>query len=86
MSKSFSVADVASHKDADSGMYIIIDDGVYDVTGASPFLLSLPYHPSPFHSPDFERSEAQMSPAQRKPNSRDKEREKGIKADRKQVS
>ncbi|KAE9378364.1 cytochrome b5 [Stipitochalara longipes BDJ] len=33
MSKSFSVADVASHKDADSGLYIIIDDGVYDVTG-----------------------------------------------------
>jgi len=33
MSKSFSVADVASHKDADSGMYIIVDDSVYDVTG-----------------------------------------------------
>ncbi|KAN0108717.1 cytochrome b5 [Hyaloscypha variabilis] len=33
MSKSFSVADVASHKDAESGLYIIIDDGVYDVTG-----------------------------------------------------
>lgn len=34
MSKSFSVADVASHKDADSGMYIIVDENVYDVTGA----------------------------------------------------
>lgn len=32
MSKSFSVADVASHKDADSGMYIIVDENVYDVT------------------------------------------------------
>jgi len=33
MSKSFSVADVASHKDASSGMYIIVDENVYDVTG-----------------------------------------------------
>jgi len=33
MSKSFSVADVATHKDADSGIYIIIDENVYDVTG-----------------------------------------------------
>jgi len=33
MSKSFSVADVASHKDADTGMYIIVDSDVYDVTG-----------------------------------------------------
>jgi len=33
MSKTFSVADVASHKDADSGMYIIVDENVYDVTG-----------------------------------------------------
>jgi len=32
MSKSFSVADVAGHKDADSGMYIIVDENVYDVT------------------------------------------------------
>jgi len=33
MSKQFTVADVASHKDADSGMYIIVDESVYDVTG-----------------------------------------------------
>ncbi|CZS92929.1 hypothetical protein WAI453_000729 [Rhynchosporium graminicola] len=34
MSKSFSVADVAAHKSAEEGgMYIIIDEGVYDVTG-----------------------------------------------------
>ncbi|PMD57328.1 cytochrome b5 [Hyaloscypha bicolor E] len=33
MSKSFSVADVATHKDAESGMYIIIDENVYDVAG-----------------------------------------------------
>ncbi|KAI9743952.1 MAG: hypothetical protein M1818_002686 [Claussenomyces sp. TS43310] len=32
MSKSFSVADVASHKDASSGMYIIVDSSVYDIT------------------------------------------------------
>jgi cytochrome b involved in lipid metabolism len=36
MSKSFSVADVATHKDAESGMYIIIDENVYDVAGLSP--------------------------------------------------
>jgi len=33
MSKSFSPSEVAAHKDAEKGMYIIIDDGVYDVTG-----------------------------------------------------
>jgi len=33
MPKTFSVADVAAHKDADNGMYIIIDENVYDVTG-----------------------------------------------------
>ncbi|PSS27564.1 hypothetical protein M430DRAFT_94289 [Amorphotheca resinae ATCC 22711] len=32
MSKTFTPADVATHKDASSGLYIIIDDGVYDVT------------------------------------------------------
>ena len=37
MSKSFSVADVATHKDAEGGMYIIIDENVYDVAGLSPF-------------------------------------------------
>ena len=36
MSKSFSVADVATHKDGESGMYIIIDENVYDVAGLSP--------------------------------------------------
>jgi cytochrome b involved in lipid metabolism len=47
MSKSLSVSDVASHKDADSGMYIIVDENVYDVTGM--FLLSLcPHRPSCF--------------------------------------
>ena len=44
MSKSFSVTDVASHKDPESGMFIIIDENVYDVTGIS---LSLyPTYPS----------------------------------------
>ncbi|PMD25508.1 cytochrome b5 [Hyaloscypha hepaticicola] len=33
MSKTFSVADVAAHKDAEKGMYIIVDENVYDVTG-----------------------------------------------------
>jgi len=33
MSKTFSTADVAAHKDAESGMYIIVDENVYDVTG-----------------------------------------------------
>ncbi|KAH6720501.1 cytochrome b5-like heme/steroid binding domain-containing protein [Leptodontidium sp. 2 PMI_412] len=32
MSKSFSTADVASHKTPEEGMYIIIDESVYDVT------------------------------------------------------
>lgn len=32
MSKTFTPADVANHKSADSGMYIIVDDSVYDVT------------------------------------------------------
>ncbi|CAL3967689.1 hypothetical protein PZA11_003925 [Diplocarpon coronariae] len=32
MSKSFSPADVAAHKTSEQGMYIIIDEGVYDVT------------------------------------------------------
>ncbi|KAF8857411.1 cytochrome b5 [Acephala macrosclerotiorum] len=33
MSKQFSTTEVAEHKDADTGMYIIIDENVYDVTG-----------------------------------------------------
>ncbi|KAF7861445.1 hypothetical protein EAF04_008010 [Stromatinia cepivora] len=32
MSKTFSPSEVAAHKDVDNGMYIIIDEGVYDVT------------------------------------------------------
>lgn len=45
MSKSFSTADVAAHKSPEEGMYIIVDDGVYDVTSMS----SLPslLYPSP---------------------------------------
>ncbi|KAI6248645.1 putative cytochrome b5 [Erysiphe necator] len=30
--KTFTTADVATHKDTDNGMYIIVDDGVYDIT------------------------------------------------------
>jgi hypothetical protein len=33
MSKTFSASEVAAHKDAEKGMYIIIDEGVYDITG-----------------------------------------------------
>ena len=32
MSKTFTPADVANHKTADAGMYIIIDNEVYDIT------------------------------------------------------
>ena len=32
MSKTISAAEVASHNSADKGMYIIVDDSVYDVT------------------------------------------------------
>lgn len=32
MSKSFTPADVASHNNADKGLYIIIDSSVYDVS------------------------------------------------------
>lgn len=42
MSKSFSVAEVAEHKDAEKGMYIIVDEGVYDVTSNSPYTSPLP--------------------------------------------
>lgn len=34
MSKTFTKADVAAHKDESTGMYIIVDDSVYDITGA----------------------------------------------------
>ncbi|TPX15702.1 uncharacterized protein E0L32_000036 [Thyridium curvatum] len=33
MSKSFTKAEVAKHKDEKEGMFIIVDDGVYDVAG-----------------------------------------------------
>jgi cytochrome b involved in lipid metabolism len=46
MSKTFSVADVASHKDASSGMYIIVDENVYDVT--SMLIFPLPWSLSPY--------------------------------------
>lgn len=32
MSKTFTVKEVAEHKSADKGLYIIVDNGVYDVT------------------------------------------------------
>ncbi|TVY31298.1 putative cytochrome b5, partial [Lachnellula subtilissima] len=32
MSKTFTPAEVSAHKDAENGLYIIIDEGVYDVT------------------------------------------------------
>ncbi|KAI1093206.1 cytochrome b5 [Rostrohypoxylon terebratum] len=32
MSKTFTVKDVAEHKDEQNGMYIIVDSGVYDIT------------------------------------------------------
>ncbi|KAG9244266.1 cytochrome b5 [Calycina marina] len=32
MSNLFTTAEVASHKDAAAGMYIIVDDGVYNIT------------------------------------------------------
>lgn len=32
MSKSFTAKEVAEHKTDDKGLYLIIDDGVYDVT------------------------------------------------------
>lgn len=35
MSQSFTVKEVAEHKTAESGIYIIVDDGVYNVTGES---------------------------------------------------
>ncbi|KAI1418673.1 cytochrome b5 [Hypoxylon sp. FL1857] len=32
MSKTFTAKDVAEHKDEQNGMYIIVDNGVYDIT------------------------------------------------------
>lgn len=45
MSKTFTKADVATHKDEAAGMYIIIDDGVYNITGTWPLP---PFHPVRF--------------------------------------
>jgi hypothetical protein len=66
MSKTFSVADVAAHKDAESGMYIIVDENVYDVTGTL-FLLPPPPHSptlspatSPSHTISLSRKSAQV--------------------------
>lgn len=42
MSKTFTKADVATHKDEAAGMYIIIDDGVYNITGTWPLPRSIP--------------------------------------------
>ena len=43
MSKQFTLAEVAEHRDAEKGMYIIVDANVYNITGT--------YLPSHFHSP-----------------------------------
>jgi cytochrome b involved in lipid metabolism len=41
MSKSFTVKEVAEHKSADQGLYIIIDNGVYEMAGKSALCLYL---------------------------------------------
>jgi hypothetical protein len=49
MSKSFTVTEVAKHAKDGESMYIIIDDGVYDITGVCSLLLpSLRPHFRPF--------------------------------------
>lgn len=35
MSKTFTKKDVAEHKTEDQGIWIIVDDGVYDITSTS---------------------------------------------------
>lgn len=54
MSKTYSPTEVASHKDAESGMWIIIDGEVFDVTGLSlslsPLTSPIPLLSSPLHS------------------------------------
>ena len=41
MSKSFTIAEVAQHKDEKEGMYIVIDGAVYDVASTSHFCFSI---------------------------------------------
>jgi len=56
MSKTFSTADVASHKDAASGgMLIIIDTDVYDVTSMYPHSYSS-QSPGPKHQTKYQDS------------------------------
>jgi cytochrome b involved in lipid metabolism len=40
MSKTFSVAEIAAHKNKEEGMYIIVDGGIYDITGGLALLCS----------------------------------------------
>jgi cytochrome b involved in lipid metabolism len=46
MSKTFTTAEVAKHTTPEAGMYIIIDSGVYDVTGTD---ASFVRHQDPSH-------------------------------------
>jgi hypothetical protein len=46
MSKSFTVKDVADYKTPEKGIYIIVDDGVYNVTGESPTCIHTPWFAS----------------------------------------
>ena len=44
MSKSFSVAEVGEHINADKGLYIIVDENVYDITSKEKkFCNSIPF-------------------------------------------
>ena len=45
MSESYSTAEVAKHKDEANRMWIIVDTGVYDITGKSS-------HPDSHHAED----------------------------------
>jgi hypothetical protein len=61
MSKTFSVADVAAHKDAENGMYIIVDENVYDVTGKIAPISPNPRSLSPIPNIPFPSSQEQVS-------------------------